>query len=44
MFGWSVALAGDVGATVFVQWIVLDATANPLGVAASDGLAVTIQP
>jgi hypothetical protein len=45
--GQALAVPSDaalVGATVFVQWIVLDSTANPLGLTSSDGLAVTIQP
>ena len=32
------------GQDVFFQWAVMDSSANPLGVAASNGLYVTIQP
>ena len=32
------------GVTVYQQWAVFDATANPLGVTTSEGLAIWIQP
>ena len=44
---WFVDIPNDsslVGVTIYQQWAVFDATANPLGVTTSEGLAILIQP
>ena len=44
---WAIPIPNDpllLGVTVYQQWAVFDATANPLGVTTSEGLAIWIQP